>query len=457
MRRTLLAASLVAALCLPDAAFAVNTGSANFTHYVSAGDSLTAGFTSGSLIETSQLVDYPALIDLAATGNNSGFEQPLVSAPGIPAILQLHGLFPTIIAPASGIGEPLNLTLGRPYDNLAVPGETVHSMINTVTDHGGLHDLILRGLGTQLQQVAGSSPTFITLWIGNNDALAAATSGIVIDGVTLTTLDSFTADYTTIVKALAATGAKMAIANIPDVTTIPFVNTIPSVVVNPANNEVVLGPDGQPIPLLGPNGPLGPGDHVLLSAATDLAHGLGVPIALGGTGEPLTDSDVLSAAETSTIQARVVQFNQVIASQANAVGAALVDMNTLLTRLATTGVQVGGLTFNSSFLTGGVFAYDGVHPTHFGYAYTANAWISAINAKFGAKIPPANLANAIFDGGVAKNEGSVVSTSSTHSIAKPSKNPIDAVLTQQAIKNLFWAMGWPTDPVAPPPAKHRKH
>jgi lysophospholipase L1-like esterase len=445
MRRLQLPASLLAlALIVPaGAVFAVDTGSAIFTHYVAVGDSLTAGFTSGSLIDTSQRVDYPAVIQLQATGSNSGFEQPLVSPPGIPPILQLHGLFPAVIAPAAGLGQPENLNLPRPYDNLAVPGENVHTMINTLTDHGGLHDLILRGIGTQLQQAAGSHPTFITVWIGNNDALAAATSGIVIDGVTLTTLASFTADYTTIIQTLASTGAKMALANIPDVTSIPFVSTIPPIVVNPHTNQPVVV-NGQFVPLIGPNGPLQAGDHVLLTAVADLAQGKGVPVALGGSGQPLTDSDVLNAAETAAIQARVAQFNAVIQAQANAVGAAYVDASALLTQLATQGIEIGGLNFSSAFLTGGVFGYDGVHPTAFGYAFVANAFIQAINAKFGANIPPADLSPAIFG-------------TTADRLEKKTAAPGYGILTPEAVHDLFKAMNWPEPGTLATPHHHRRH
>jgi lysophospholipase L1-like esterase len=461
MRSLRLPASLLAlALAVPaGAVFAVNTGQADFTHYVSVGDSLTAGFTSGSLIDISQRVDYPALIELQATGSNSGFQQPLVSPPGIPAILSLKGLFPAIISPSSSnTGHPENLNLPRPYDNLAVPGENVHSMINTVTDHGGLHDLILRGLGTQLQQAAGSHPTFLTVWIGNNDALAAATSGIVVDGVTLTTLASFQADYTTIIHTLAATGAKMALANIPDVTTIPFVNTIPPVVVNPHTNQPVMI-NGQLVPLIGPAGPLHAGDHVLLTAAAHLSQGIGIPLALGGTGQPLADSDVLSADETARVQARVQQFNGVIQAQANAVGAAYVDANALLTQLATQGVEIGGLNFSSAFLTGGVFSYDGVHPTAFGYAFIANAFIQAINAQFGAQIPLADLSGAIF--GTSATSGAAASDQEAAGQAKRMAAPAFGILTDEAIHQLFQTMNWPepgtitSDP--PPPTHRRRH
>jgi lysophospholipase L1-like esterase len=392
-----LASLLALALLAPAAALAVNTGTADFTNYVSAGDSLTAGFMSGSLVDVSQRNSYPALI--AAQAGVADFEQPLVSFPGIPNILTLQGLLPTVIVPAPGKGEPENLDLPRLYNNLAVPGETAGSMLTIKSDTQvpphtpGLHDLILRGFGTQIEEVVGSKPTFVTLWIGNNDALGAATSGNV---ALLTPIATFQSEYQTIIGAIASTGAKMAIANIPNVTSIPFVTTIPPILVDPTTNEpVIIG--GSPVPLIGPHGPLAPDDHVLLSASADLAKGLGIPVAAGGTGLPLPSSDVLTAADAATIDARVQAFNQIIQTAASSVGAAFVDANALLNQLATTGIEVGGIPFSAAFLTGGVFAYDGVHPTRYGYAFIANAFIAAINTTFGADIPPANLGNAIFD------------------------------------------------------------
>src|SRR5260370_24103706 len=349
----------------------------------------------GRLIDLSQEHVYPSII--AGRAGVADLEQPLVSPPATPAVLHLVGLFPTVIVPEPGQGHPENLNLPRLYNNLAVPGETAGTMLTVKSDvpgtgHQGLHDLILRGFGTQLAEVIGAKPTFVTLWIGNNDALGAATTGNL---AILTPLASFQADYTTIVGAIATmTHAKMALANIPDVTSIPFVTTIPPILVDPKTNQpVIFG--GHTVPLIGPKGLLGPGDHVLLSAGAALAKGLGIPQPIG-TGLPLPASDVLLAADAATIDARVAQFNGVIQATAQQVGAAYVDINALLKQLASTGIEVGGIPFNASFLTGGVFSYDGVHPTRFGYAFVANAFIDAINAQFGADIPEGDLSGAIF-------------------------------------------------------------
>ena len=428
-RMKTLAGALALALVLPLAAMPAgaqnaDTGDADFSRYVAIGDSLTAGFMSGGLTRSAQLNSYPILIYRQATGTTSGFEQPYVSDPGIPATLELKSLVPLVIGPRGGAGQPLNLNLNRPYNNLAVPGADVHDVVATVTDNGGLHDLILRKIGTQLQQAIALNPTFATVWVGNNDVLGAALSGRVIEGVTITPVAQFEADFKTIVNALASRGVEMAIANIPDVTGIPFVTTLPFVVVNPATNQPVIV-NGNVVPLIGPNGPLTPNDRVLLTARAELSQGRGIPAALGGSGQPLSDAVVLSAAEIGTINARVAAFNNIIRSEADRVGAAFVDINAVFREVATEGINVGGITFTENFLTGGIFSYDGVHPNAFGYAYVANLFIEAINEEFDGEIPLVNLFPFMFG---------------PSSTAAPSAIEEGGILTHAAVRNLFWAL-----------------
>lgn len=387
-------ASLLLAGILAAGAAVAQTGSANFNRYVALGDSLTAGFVSGGLVNDLQRVSYPVLIQRQATGSTTGFELPLVTPPGIPPVLQLRGLLPTRIAPAAGIGSPTNPFLPRPYNNLAVPGARVNDLI--ATRSGGLHDLILRGIGTQLEQAIFLQPTFVSLWIGNNDVLAAATSGIVIDDVTLTRTAAFEARLRTAVNALRASGAQLVIANIPNVTAIPFVNTVPAVLVNPQTNQPVIV-NGAPVRLIGPDGLLVPGrDFVLLTATSELAQGRGIPANLGGSGLPLSNSAVLSAAEAAAIGARLAEINNVIRTVANEAGAAFFDANAFFDEVSRHGFHVGGIEFTPAFLTGGIFSVDGVHPTAFGYAVIANQFIAAINARFGGNIRPVNYRDYIF-------------------------------------------------------------
>ena len=361
----------------------------NFTTYVSVGDSLAAGFESGSLVETHQNRSAPALI--ARQAGVQGFQQPLVSEPGIPPELTLVSLVPVpVIAPkAATSGAPKNLALARPYNNLAVPGATSVDALTRTTDAGGLHDLILRGLGTQVQQALALRPTAITLWIGNNDVLGAALRGRAIDGVTLTPTAAFRATYGQIVAALKTTGAFIVAANLPDVTTIPFVTTIRPYVVNPSTGAPVLV-GGARVPLIGPSGALPSTALVTLAASTLLGQGIGIPTALGGTGAPLPDEVVLDPSEIAIIQDHVAANNQAIREICGAANIPVLDVNGLLRELATTGRHVGGITLNSAFLVGGVFSYDGIHPNDVGYAIMANEFIRVINAS-GGSLPPVDL------------------------------------------------------------------
>lgn len=442
MHRVKVLASLLAlALITAGAAF----GQVDFSKYVAFGDSLTAGFASGALFRSAQENSYPAL--LARQFGIANFQQPLVSNPGISATpnfgaLALARLVPTpVIAPTPGQGQPLNLTLPRAYDNMGVPGVTVHGLLTATS--GGFNDLILRGTGfTQLQQGLSLRPTFVTLWIGNNDALGSATAGT---DQLLTPLASFEADYRAIVAAIAATGAKMAIANIPDVTSIPFVTTLTRFIINPQTGQpVTVG--GNPVPLIG----VDPGDFVLLSATAAEAQGFGIPVALGGNGQPLPGSVVLTAAEAANVRARVNAYNAVIAAVASERGAALVDANAVLTQAANGGIHIGGIAYTSAFLTGGIFSYDGVHPTPFGYAYIANLFIDAINDKFGTDVEPVNLFPFVFG-------PSSAAASTAQVVLDDSEAGPPFVLTREGTRNVLLSLGVPKSVVdGNPPPKPRK-
>ncbi len=395
------------------------------------GDSYGAGVTSGSLVDYSQLLSYPALVHRQATGGAGGFEQPLVSFPGSPPVLQLVGLFPTVIAPSPGQGQPVNLFLPRPYDNLSVPGTEVGEVLRTVSDNGGSHDLVLRGLGTQLQQALVQSPTFVTVWVGGNDALEAVLSGVVIEGQTLTPLAEFEADYGTLIGVLAESGAQLAIGTLPTrVAAAPFASAIPPALADPASGELIrIG--GQLVPLIGPDGPLGPGDFVLLTASPLLAQGIGIPVAAGGSGQPLPDNVVLSAAEVAAIEERARQYNDVIRAAASLTGAALFDIEALIERAFTTGIEVGGIPYTTEFLTGGFFSYDGFHLTPIGYAMFANEVIAAINRTYDGRIPQVNLFPYLFG-----DEGQPPVLGAAGSAQQ-------VVFTRRAYRNLRKLMGIP--------------
>jgi lysophospholipase L1-like esterase len=356
--------------------------------YVSVGDSLAAGASNASLVETHQRTSVPALI--ARQAQLEGFELPLVGEPGIPSELALVTLVPvpTIAQKAGDQGLPLNPSLPRPYNNLAVPSATVQDAL--VTQSGGFNDVVLRGPGSQVAQAVALAPTFVTLWIGNNDVLGAVVRGSAVDGVTLTPVASFRSAYEQVVATLRTTGAFMIAANLPDVTAIPFATTVRPVVTDPLTGAPILV-NGQTVPLVGTKGPLPTGSLVTLAASAYLAEGIGIPAAQGGSGLPLPDDVVLDPAEVAAIRDRVNALNQVIREICQAAAVPVLDVHALLEEITTRGREVGGVMLDDAFLTGGIFSYDGVHLTDLGYAVVANEWIATINAN-GGHVPLVDLA-----------------------------------------------------------------
>jgi lysophospholipase L1-like esterase len=365
----------------------------DFSRFYVIGDSLTAGFTHGSLNELFQRYSYPALI--AEQAGVTDFQQPLVSDPGLPPRLKLFALAPSpVIQPVSGQGVPKNLNLPRPYNNLAVPGATLGDVLLTVRrSDNPLFDLILRGLGTQLQQLIFSNPTFVIVWIGNNDLLPAVLTATPIEGVTITPLTVFAQRLQQLVAGLktALPNAKVLFLNLPDPTKAPFATTIPACVASPTTRRCITDPQGNRIPLIGTRGPIPFDSLIILRASEWLARGYGIPVSLGGNGQPLPDDVVLYPDEITAIRSSLDAFNNEFSKQVRGAGYELFDFKTLFDQIAVEGYNVGGIDLRLDFLTGGLISLDGLHPTPLGHAVLANEIIRFLNRQWKANLKLVDL------------------------------------------------------------------
>jgi lysophospholipase L1-like esterase len=253
-------------------------------------------------------------------------------------------------------------------------------------------------------------PDLVTLWIGNNDVLGAATSGVALEGVTLTPAAAFQAKYGAVIDGLSGASRTLVVLNIPDVAAIAFTTTVPTFIVNPAN--------GAQIPLLGPGNaafpcpsadpcPFPAGTLLTLPAASMIRSGIGVPADAGGTGLALPDGSftppasltagvILYPDEVAAIQARTDELNEIIAAEASGAGAILVDANAIFDRIRAEGYEIGGLTLTASLLTGGIFSADGIHPSNIAHAIVADEIIQAVNAAEGTDIERPNLSEVLF-------------------------------------------------------------
>jgi hypothetical protein len=335
--------------------------------------------------------------------------------------------------PAGVTPDPRNFesiaALG-PFHNMGVPGAKSFHLL--VPGYATLNPYFGRFASspstTILTDAAAINPTFFSCWIGNNDVLAYALTGASADSIT--DINTFSDAMNTILQTLTANGAKGAVANIPDITNIPYftyINTrLPfyglvldaqkAAALNGAYaafeqflasqgvtwsygfnftegpNAFVVTDETLPLPAPFNVRQMKAGELFLLTLPTDsiLNHGMGSVNQAGPMPVPfgIPDKFFLSLGEISEITTATHQFNEVIASLASTYELALVDMNGKLNQLATTGFTEDGITFTDEFVTGNAFSLDGVHLTGQGYALTANFFIDAINAKYSADLKP---------------------------------------------------------------------
>jgi GDSL-like lipase/acylhydrolase family protein len=371
---------------------AVQSGSADFGIYVAMGTSLGAGYSNGGTVESHQRHSYPYLF---AQQVGAPFTIPSISDSGLGPLLVLRSYSPLLITRAATPGSPTNFGQPTSYHNMSIPGALLVDVLDStaVGYSRGLFPVIQRHRGLILQQAIGLHPTFVSFEYGANEVLGAAVAG---SGTVNPAFQpaNFAALYGLALNGLSlgAPQAKLVLFNVPEVTSIPFFTTLPAFTVGMST--------GSPVPLVGVDGNLAPGDLVLLDPGGPLiCQGYGVPAGgynyvcpqTPGNGQPLPESAILRAQEVADLRTVVTAYNSAIRAEATSRNAALVDLNELLHRIATEGIHYGSVVYTSEFITGGVFGLDGVHPTDLGYAIMANAMIDAVNAKFGSSIRHVDL------------------------------------------------------------------
>ena len=152
------------------------------------------------------------------------------------------------------------------------------------------------------------------------------------------------------------------------------------------------GPNPFVIEDSNPNNPLGirqmrEGELVLLTALTS---GLLTP---ENAALPKPDAVILDLAEVALVRSAIQEYNAVINEIAAEHTFALVDINSYINLLVTSGITENGITFTPAFVTGNTFSLDGVHLTQRGYALVAKRFIETINSYYNSKIPVPNVSN----------------------------------------------------------------
>ncbi|HEY2323476.1 MAG TPA: SGNH/GDSL hydrolase family protein [Thermoanaerobaculia bacterium] len=416
-----LAAAVAVAALVAVPLFAAR-GSADFSNLVAIGDSYGAGFQSAGLNSNHQPFGWPAILAKqvgytictpASTATDHCFALPLISPPGLPGAveLQLNDIisYPPVITTPPATGQPLMLTFGRPYNDLAVPG---YNVADTLTNFGktGIGQVILRGQAPEVDQALAQHPSFIAIWIGGNDFLGSVTNGTSLG---MTSVADFTASYNAMLDKLiaGAPNAGMVVGTLPtNPAAVPFLNTVSRFLINPATRQpVTVG--GQPVvltydPGTGVAAPIPPGSFVTLGASSLLGSGFGIPAALApafpqlpNAGKPLPGAVVITPDEFATIQQRILDYNSAIVAAAGAHNVPVADIKGLFDRVGNGTEFVGPFQITGAFITGGFFSLDGIHLTDIGYTLFADEYIKAINNAYGSHIPMASVSDLLANNG----------------------------------------------------------
>ena len=391
---------------------ATPSGGAMFQTYIALGTSISAGVQSAGISDSTQSEAFPYLLAQAmGLAPNTNWFYPGFTAPGCP---------PPYTNPLTGarVGggsatdcnliSPLNVPSRQAYyNNLGVPsmrvGQALHisQLLYPATDTLQAA-MFVTGERNPIDIVTDADPTFVTVELGANDALHAATSG---DTTLLTPLALFTAQYDTLATRLAATGAKVALANVPNVGNIPFLtrgvvffclNTgaCPGISATAPFDSSIFVVD----PSCAPSASGGVGDEMAVGfpATATIAGALsaGAPASLNcGTGAATAGGQpvgpVVSVAAMAAITARVTAFNAAIASEASTHGWALVNIDSAMSVLVASGAipPFPNLT-GTGPIFGAYISLDGFHPTSAAHKLIADLFVGAINAKYGAQLTP---------------------------------------------------------------------
>ncbi len=245
----------------------ITSGEANFSKYVSLGNSLTSGYRDGALYIDGQNESYPSMLAMQMKMAGGGeFKQPMmpnntggfVGIPGFGGKYNLQvvngSLSPVPSAPAAALDI---ISSAGPYQNMGIPGAKSFHLVApgygsaANLQAGAANPYFVRFASsastTVLADAAAQKPTFFSLWIGANDVLSYASSGGMgvdqkgnINPATYGTNDISDPNVVAgaikqVLEGLKTAGAtKGVISNIPYVSSVPYFTTVPYNPLSPA-------------------------------------------------------------------------------------------------------------------------------------------------------------------------------------------------------------------------------
>jgi hypothetical protein len=383
-------------------------GQEAFSRYVAIGTSLSMGVQSDGVVYFSQQHDWTALLSHQAFAQ---YTQPLVAPPGC---------FSPLIAPLqfsrrlSGISAAANQTTSIPDTTCALFGTTITLPTSDVAiDGANTYDalfvtpetasvegvkrrrqyrLVLPAKTTQVTAMMRQNPTLVSVELGANEALGAA-SGLLFPKAgyrgaasagTFVPNAVWQPVYDALIDSVKKTGAKVLLVGVPKTNGFVSLRTGDELYADRAafqNFGVIIAADCQ-----------GSANSIFVPIkvlnAIGAAQATGSAQTLSCTDTPGAQDNILTPADVQLIDGVIAGMNGHIQSVAQTNGWAYLDLSTVWAQWVTRRGPFSVVQLLGCLRPYGQYvSLDGVHPNAQGYQEMANAAAAALNTTYGFAIP----------------------------------------------------------------------
>jgi lysophospholipase L1-like esterase len=371
-----------------------------FKSYVALGNSITAGYQSGGINDSTQRQSYARLL---AGQMGTQYHYAALALPGCPPPIS-NGLTGARLggttAPPCALRTTTSVT--DILNNVAVPGARVLDPISATTVASNALTTFILGGKSQVQRALDANPTFATIWIGNNDVLEAGASGVLVPtaGVSpgiISTQAQFQTSYDAMIQQLTDSepNLKGVLIGVVQVAGIPLMQSGATIASSATDQAFINSATGKTVTI-----------HSNCTGSTSLVSVPQlIPLIRAGThpaliscqpgvvpGTLVGDLFVLDATEQATLAATITGYNTYIKNKADAINFAYYDPNVLLAAQRASGaipgfpIVTGSTSTTATF--GTLISLDGIHPAAAGHKLIANDLIALINTKYGTTLKP---------------------------------------------------------------------
>jgi lysophospholipase L1-like esterase len=368
-----------------------------FLRYVAIGNSITAGFQSNGINDSTQRESYAFLLGQAM---HTRFAYPALVMPGCPppiantqtgALAEGGAPGSCKLRASSSVTDALN--------NVAVPGARALDPTSSSTAASNALTTFILGGKTQVQRALDADPTFATVWIGNNDVLQAGLSGILVSTPSLgqngieSTPQEFQTKYDAMISQLTAgaPGLRGVLIGVAQVGYLPSLSAGALIFGSPAAQAGISAAAGQPVAVLANCSGSAALINVpqIIGAIRAGTHPAVISCAPGALPAPVGDVFVLDPQEQATLSATITAYNAYIQGKAAELGFGYWDPNDLFAIAKASGEIPAFPNLASPDQTfGPLISLDGIHPAGAAHVLIANALIDVINETYGTTLQP---------------------------------------------------------------------